>query len=106
MCNVLLKVRIYFFELLFVLFIGLQIFIVENGDVDKAKEMLTAVHEYYIPNRVLAFVDENSVLCQKSETAKNMRGHDKTATAHLCRNRVCSLPVKTVDELRRLLTEK
>lgn len=93
---------------MFVFFIGLQIFVVENGDVDKAKEMLTAVHEYYIPNRVLAIVDnaQNSILYQKSEAAKNMRGHGKTATAHLCRNQVCSLPVKTVDEFRRLLTEK
>ena len=72
--------------------------------------MLSVVHEFYIPNRVLAVVEasnENTILYQRSEIIRNMKAHGaKLTTAHVCCNRECLSPVTSVDELKTLLTQK
>lgn len=82
----------------------MKIYVVEKKD-NMAQEMLTVIQQFYIPNRVMALINEaNPLFYHKSETVKNMVDDTKDATAvHVCRNRKCSLPVTSVESLKSLL---
>lgn len=66
------------------------------------QEMLTVIQQFYIPNRVMVLINEaNPLFYHKSEIVKKMVDSTLDGTAvHICRNRVCSLPVTTVESLK------
>jgi len=76
--------------------------VIENKDKKTTQEMLSTIQQFYIPNRVLALInEENPLFYHKSEIVKNMVDNKKdVTTVHICRNRVCSSPVTSIDSLK------
>lgn len=75
---------------------------IENKDKNTTQEMLSTIQQFYIPNRVLALINEdNPLFYHKSEIAKNIIDNKKNVTTvHICRNRVCLSPVTSIDSLK------
>lgn len=70
--------------------------------------MLNVIREYYLPNRKLVLIndDSDSIFCDKLEIVKNIKANKgNCAEVYICRNQVCSLPVTKVDDLKKLLSE-
>lgn len=87
--------------------ISFQVFVVGSKNDPVTKDMLSTIHKHYIPNRVLAVIDDDktSVLYRKSETIQSIAdSNPKKVNVHVCKKRVCSLPVTTVESLESLLT--
>ena len=83
-----------------------QIFVVGHKNDTKTKDMLSVIRKHYIPNRVLAVIDDDktSVLYRKSETIQSIVDSEpKKVNVHVCKKRICSLPVTTVESLETLL---
>ncbi|XP_065226347.1 spermatogenesis-associated protein 20-like isoform X1 [Planococcus citri] len=84
-----------------------QIFVIGSKNDAVTKDMLSEIHKLYIPNRVLAVIDDDktSVLYRKSETIQSIvDSKPSKVNVHVCKKRVCSLPVYTVESLKTMLT--
>lgn len=71
--------------------------------------MIQVVREHLIPGKVLFVANENdteNILFRKNIFIGKMKALNGKATAYLCRNRVCSLPVTEPTQLAQLLTTK
>jgi len=82
-----------------------QIIIAGKPDADDTKAMLRAVHERFIPNKIILFADggeEQKRLAKYLPFVQSIALKDNKATAYLCENYVCKLPtndVKIMDEM-------
>ncbi|XP_070580989.1 spermatogenesis-associated protein 20-like isoform X2 [Ptychodera flava] len=85
-----------------------QIIIRGDRDADDVKEMLRCVHSVFIPNKVVIFADGNqdSCLYKSLEVLPTLEKLDGKATAYVCENYSCQLPVTSVGELKKLLAAK
>jgi uncharacterized protein YyaL (SSP411 family) len=80
-----------------------EIAIVGKKDSEDTKRLLKAIHSRFIPNIVIAFLDPNSAdaeeLSQKIPLLANREPVDGRATAYVCENFTCQLPVTSPDDL-------
>ena len=87
-----------------------EIAIVGRKDSEDTKKLLKAIHSRLIPNRVIAFLDPESVdsetLIKKISLLANREIIDGKATAYVCENFTCQLPVTSPEELIKQLFEK
>jgi uncharacterized protein YyaL (SSP411 family) len=75
-----------------------EIAIVGNPLEENAKELLNAVFHDYLPNKVVACGDHGGLFLLEDK----IRIHD-LATAYVCENFSCTLPVTSTEDLRSLL---
>jgi uncharacterized protein YyaL (SSP411 family) len=83
--------------------------IVIAGDLqaDDTKEMLKALRKEFIPNKVVIFLpDEKSEISRISDYTRNLPGSKGKATAYVCRNFSCTLPVTGPGKMMELLQSK
>jgi len=66
-----------------------------------ADVMLRAVREKFLPNKIVALVDDR--LVKLMPYTKEMKSLDGKATAYICVNYACRLPTTDVAQLRKLL---
>lgn len=85
--------------------VSFQIIIAGDRESEDTKALLKAVHKHYLPNKVLLLADGkmDSFLYSKVDFLKTLQKVDGKATAYVCENYSCSLPVNTVEDLDRIL---
>jgi uncharacterized protein YyaL (SSP411 family) len=80
-----------------------EIAIAGHKESEDTKQLLEAVHRRFLPNRVIAFLDPDSrdaeELAKKIPFLSGRTLIDDKATAYICENFTCQLPVTTPDEL-------
>jgi hypothetical protein len=74
----------------------------KSGDT---RQMLQAVQQAFIPNKVLLFrpAGEAPLITKFSEFTKNMAPLENKATAYICQNYACELPTNDVAKMLNLL---
>lgn len=84
-----------------------QIIIAGDRDSQDTKDLLKCVHSHYMPNKVLMLCDgkQDGFLASKLSVFKTLERKDGKATAYVCENYTCSLPVNSVDELEKILSK-
>jgi uncharacterized protein YyaL (SSP411 family) len=85
---------------------GPSVEVVIAGDLkaEDTKNMLSALGKEFIPNKVVVFHPyEESEITQISDFTKNLSSRDGKATAYVCRNFSCRLPVTEPGEMMKLL---
>uniref|UniRef100_A0A1A8CNB0 Spermatogenesis associated 20 n=2 Tax=Nothobranchius kadleci TaxID=1051664 RepID=A0A1A8CNB0_NOTKA len=84
-----------------------QIVICGQRDDSDTAGLLAAVNSLYLPFKVLMLTDGSpeSFLCQRLPVLSSMFQLDGVATAHVCQDFTCSLPVTDPQELRQLLLD-
>ncbi|EDO35488.1 predicted protein [Nematostella vectensis] len=81
-----------------------QIIIAGDRDADDTKLLMRCVHSHYIPNKVLLLCDgKDGFLSTKLSVFKTLQRVDGKATAYVCQNYTCQLPVTSEEELTKLL---
>ena len=60
--------------------------------------MIKAVNSKYHPNTILAFSDATISENEKSELTRGRDMVDGKAAAYICENKVCKLPVTSVEK--------
>jgi hypothetical protein len=86
-----------------------QIVIAGKPDSEDTRALLREIHARFIPNKILLFADGaegQHFLAEKNEFLKTVRPLDGRATAYVCENFTCQLPVTEVGALRKSLTGK
>uniref|UniRef100_A0A669D4Z7 Spermatosis associated 20 n=1 Tax=Oreochromis niloticus TaxID=8128 RepID=A0A669D4Z7_ORENI len=84
-----------------------QIVICGQRDAPDTTSLLAAVNSLFLPYKVLMLADGNteSFLCQRLPVLSSMSQLRGVATAYVCQDFTCSLPVTDPQELRRLLLD-
>ena len=83
-----------------------QIVIAGNPDAPDTRAMIRAVHERFIPNKILLLADGGvgqKTLALLNEFIGSVARIDGKATAYVCENHVCQLPTTDLEEMKRLL---
>nr|XP_042703903.1 spermatogenesis-associated protein 20 isoform X3 [Chrysemys picta bellii] len=82
-----------------------QVVICGAPEGEDTKDLLRCVHSVFAPNKVLMLADGDSTgfLYHHLPFLSSLERKDGKATAYLCENFACSLPVTSSQELRRLL---
>ncbi|XP_059472029.1 spermatogenesis-associated protein 20 isoform X2 [Neocloeon triangulifer] len=86
-----------------------QVVVTGDPKSEGAQNLLAEIRSRLIPGRVLGFADgdEDGILYQRNATIKKMKvSKDGSASAYVCRNHTCSLPVTKPEQLRGLLDER
>ena len=75
-------------------------------DAEDTKQLLRCVHSHYIPHKVLMLCDgkADGFLASKLNVFKTLERKDNRATAYVCENYTCHLPVNSVEELQKILS--
>ncbi|XP_067432075.1 spermatogenesis-associated protein 20 [Thunnus thynnus] len=84
-----------------------QIVISGQRDAPDTTSLLAAVNSLFLPHKVLMLLegDAESFLCQRLPALSSMSQQGGAATAYVCQDFTCSLPVNDPQELRRLLLD-
>ncbi|CAL8304566.1 unnamed protein product [Lota lota] len=85
-----------------------QIVICGQRDAPDTAGLLATVHSLYLPHKVLMLADGDSqgFLYQRLPLLSSLSARpDGAATAHVCEDFTCALPLSDPEELRRLLLE-
>ncbi len=82
----------------------MQIIISGEKNAFEVREMLAEVHKRYIPGKILIFANVKSSSGLMPFLANIVSDSDK-ATAYICENYACKLPVSNITEFSRLLDE-
>ena len=86
-----------------------QIVIAGKPDAADTRAMLRAVHENFIPNKILLLADSGNgqaFLGQHLEFIQDVKMEDGKATAYVCENYVCHAPTPDLSKLASLLVPK
>lgn len=85
-----------------------QIFITGKKEEPETASLLNVVNKKLIPNKILALADgnEDSILYKKCDVIRSIKAVNGVASAYVCRNRTCSLPVSSREELAELLDQQ
>ncbi|XP_009562236.2 spermatogenesis-associated protein 20 [Cuculus canorus] len=83
-----------------------QVVICGDPQGEDTKEMLRCVHSVFSPNKVLMLADGDSTgfLYRQLPFLASLERKDGKATAYVCSNFTCSLPVTSPQELRGMLS--
>uniref|UniRef100_A0A674GXE5 Spermatosis associated 20 n=1 Tax=Taeniopygia guttata TaxID=59729 RepID=A0A674GXE5_TAEGU len=83
-----------------------QVVICGDPQGEDTKEMLHCVHSVFSPNKVLMVADGDNAgfLYRQLPFLASLERKDGKATAYVCSNFTCSLPVTSVQELRGMLS--
>ena len=86
----------------------LQIIIAGDRDAEDTKKLLETAHSCFIPNKILILCNEkeNSFLASKLSVLKTLKKVEDKATAYVCENFACQLPVTSSEELAKHLKGK
>ncbi|XP_029953387.1 spermatogenesis-associated protein 20 isoform X1 [Salarias fasciatus] len=84
-----------------------QVVICGQRDAPDTAGLLATVNSLFLPYKVLMFTDGNpeSFLCQRLPALSSMTQQGGVATAYVCQDFTCTLPVTDPQELRRLLLD-
>uniref|UniRef100_A0A8C4FEM2 Spermatogenesis associated 20 n=1 Tax=Dicentrarchus labrax TaxID=13489 RepID=A0A8C4FEM2_DICLA len=84
-----------------------QIVICGQRDAPDTASLLATINSLFLPHKVLMLTDgdADSFLCQRLPVLSSMSQQDGVATAYVCQDFTCSLPVTDPQELRRLLLD-
>ncbi|XP_008313005.1 spermatogenesis-associated protein 20 [Cynoglossus semilaevis] len=83
-----------------------QIVICGHRDAADTKSLLSAVNSLFIPYKVLMLINsDDSFLSQFLPALTSMKQQGGVATAYVCQDFTCSLPITDPEELRRILLE-
>ncbi|XP_071317937.1 spermatogenesis-associated protein 20 isoform X2 [Trachinotus anak] len=83
-----------------------QIVICGQRDAPDTTSLLAAVNSVFLPHKVLMLIDrDEGFLCQRLPVLSSMLQQGGVATAYICQDFTCSLPVTDPQELRRLLLD-
>lgn len=84
-----------------------QIVICGQRDAPDTTGLLATVNSLFLPHKVLMLIedDADSFLCQRLPVLYSMSQQGGVATAYVCQDYTCSLPVTDPQELRRLLLD-
>ncbi|BFZ02902.1 hypothetical protein BsWGS_05940 [Bradybaena similaris] len=82
-----------------------KIIIVGDQISEDTKGLIKTVHKYYLPHKVVLVSDgsSDSFLKERVKILSSLVAIDGKATAYVCENFTCSLPVNSCDELEKLL---
>ncbi|CAI9163198.1 unnamed protein product [Rangifer tarandus platyrhynchus] len=82
-----------------------QIVICGDPQAKDTKALLQCVHSIYIPNKVLILADgdPSSFLSRQLPFLNTLQRLEDRATAYVCENQACSMPITEPCELRKLL---
>ena len=83
-----------------------EIVIVGKADTNDTKDMVKALREVYIPNKIVLFLPEdvsNPEIMEVTDFVKHKTSNENKATAHVCINRFCKFPTNNVDKMLELL---
>jgi uncharacterized protein YyaL (SSP411 family) len=82
-----------------------QIVICGDPQAKDTKALVQCVHSIYIPNKVLILADgdPSSFLSRQLPFLSTLRQLEDRATAYVCENQACSMPITDPSELRKLL---
>ena len=82
-----------------------QIIIVGSPDAGDTKAMLQAVHNRFIPNKILILVDDSKegFLYEKVGMLKSLHMLDGKATAYVCEHFACSVPTNSLEQFEQQL---
>uniref|UniRef100_A0A2K6GE71 Spermatogenesis-associated protein 20 n=1 Tax=Propithecus coquereli TaxID=379532 RepID=A0A2K6GE71_PROCO len=82
-----------------------QIVICGDRQAKDTKALVQCVHSMYIPNKVLILADgdPSSFMSRQLPFLSTLRRLEDRATAYVCENQACSLPITEPCELRKLL---
>lgn len=82
-----------------------QIIIAGHLESADTKDLLKCVHSNYMPKKVLMLIcdgKQDSFLALKLSFFKTLGRKDGKATAYVCENYTCSLPVNTAEDLGKI----
>ncbi|XP_071954098.1 spermatogenesis-associated protein 20-like [Antedon mediterranea] len=84
-----------------------QIFICGSNDSSDTKKLLDVVHAHFIPNKILVVTDgkNNEYLNTKLKILSTLEKKEGKATAYVCENYTCNLPVNSPVDLDKLLAQ-
>ncbi|KAK6478405.1 spermatogenesis-associated protein 20 isoform X1 [Huso huso] len=84
-----------------------QVVIAGQPHSQDTQQLISCVNSHFVPNKVLLLADGNteSFLYQRLPVLTSMTPQGGKATAFVCKNFTCSLPVTSPEELRKLLLE-
>lgn len=85
-----------------------QIYVSGKSDSEDTAEMLKVIRERLIPGKVLLLTDHDqpgNKMLRKNVVLSKMRSQDGQATAFVCRQHTCSLPITSPCELATLLDD-
>ncbi|CAM4710434.1 unnamed protein product [Leuciscus chuanchicus] len=84
-----------------------QIVVCGQPDAEDTASLIACVNSLFLPHKVLMLADGNTedFLNQKLPILSTLVSQDGKATAYVCENFACALPVTCPQELRRLLLE-
>jgi len=80
----------------------MQIVVAPGNDIHGAAHLLGVIRRYFLPNKVVLFVDSGdgqAWLGQRVEVTRNMKPIGGKPTAYVCRGFACDLPVTDPDLL-------
>ncbi|KAI8794825.1 spermatogenesis-associated protein 20 [Biomphalaria glabrata] len=82
-----------------------QIVIVGDKESDDTRELIVTVHRHFLPNKVLLVTDgkTDEFLKENLSLMDSFQKLEDKATAYVCQNFTCSLPVNTSEELEKIL---
>ncbi|XP_070186193.1 spermatogenesis-associated protein 20-like isoform X2 [Littorina saxatilis] len=82
-----------------------QIIIVGPQDADDTKAMLRAVHDCFIPNKILIWADgsKQGFLYEKLDLLKSLNMVEEKATAYVCENYRCAAPTTSLQQFQQQL---
>ena len=83
----------------------LQVIVVGESEGADTQAMLSRVHSHFLPNKVLIHTDgkPDSYLAGNLKMLSSLEKVDGKATAYVCENYTCALPVTSVEELNKTL---
>ncbi|KAF4106510.1 spermatogenesis-associated protein 20 isoform X1 [Onychostoma macrolepis] len=84
-----------------------QIVVCGQPDAEDTANLISCVNSLFLPHKVLMLADGNTegLLYQRLPILSSLVPQDGKATAYVCENFACALPVTCPQELRRLLLE-
>ncbi|XP_051530207.1 spermatogenesis-associated protein 20-like isoform X1 [Myxocyprinus asiaticus] len=84
-----------------------QIVICGQPDAEDTASLISCVNSLFLPHKVLMLADGNTegFLYQRLSILSTLVPQDGKATAYVCENFTCALPITCPQELRRLLLE-
>ncbi|XP_043943287.1 spermatogenesis-associated protein 20 isoform X2 [Protopterus annectens] len=84
-----------------------QIVICGDPAEEDTQKLISCINSHYMPHKVLLLADGNkeSFLYLNLPFLSTLERQNGKATAYICENHTCSLPVTSVEDLKKLLTK-